>query len=265
MQYSVSRVQTYQTCPRQYRYRYVDRLKTYEDYSDPANALYIGTALHTGLEKSVEDAIREYYGFYPVINNRHVEEAMKLEVLIPKAKALIPQGRNEVRMTSETFIGFIDLLVDKGDGHYDIWDFKYSNNVDKYLASFQLHVYKKQFERAVSGATVDNLYYLIVPKTAIRQKKTEDLSKFRKRLEETLQGMEPKVVKVDYDENRVKEYERTVEFIENEVLYDTTPCRLCDWCEFKGLCMDGDDLDIDWDNSGYGSLKEYEEATHGRA
>lgn len=260
MKFSVSRVQTYLTCPKQYKYRYVDELKVYDDYSDSANALYLGTALHTGLEKNVDEAVKEYYSCYPVINDRHVEEAMKLETLIQKAKALIPDGKNEVCISSEDFIGFIDLLVDKGNGHFDIWDFKYSNNVDKYMQSFQLHVYKYMYEM-IYRMKVDNLYYLFIPKTAIRQKKTEDLTQFRKRLEDTLKGLEPSVVEVPYDASKVKEFKTAIRVIKNDQCFEYNPTRLCDWCDYKDFCMNGNDLNIDWDKTRFKNLEDYKEAT----
>ena len=43
--YSYSKVTTYNNCPRQYKYRYVDKLKTYDDF-EADNALIIGTAVH---------------------------------------------------------------------------------------------------------------------------------------------------------------------------------------------------------------------------
>lgn len=43
--YSYSRVNTYSNCPRQYKYRYVDKLKVYDDF-EADNALIIGTTIH---------------------------------------------------------------------------------------------------------------------------------------------------------------------------------------------------------------------------
>lgn len=43
--YSYSKVSTYSNCPRQYKYRYVDKLKTYEDF-EADNALIVGTTIH---------------------------------------------------------------------------------------------------------------------------------------------------------------------------------------------------------------------------
>ena len=88
------------------------------------------------------------------ISDAHINEAMKLEVMIPKAAAMIPSGEHEVKIEDDDFIGFIDLLApakteQKLGGEYqvipnvyDLYDFKYSNNVSRYKDSPQLHLYK---------------------------------------------------------------------------------------------------------------------------
>lgn len=51
--------------------RYLDRVKTIPP-TEPDNALVIGTAAHTGLEKSLEAAIQEYAFSYPIITDEHI-------------------------------------------------------------------------------------------------------------------------------------------------------------------------------------------------
>ena len=136
---SHSRIECFEGCPYRYDLKYNQGIKTIPpDNAD--NALFLGTALHTGLEKGVEAAVHEYFMSYPVITDAHINEAMKLEYIIPKAKALIPDdGEFEVKIEDDDFIGFIDLLVpsrteQKLNGEhqilpnvYDLYDFKYSN------------------------------------------------------------------------------------------------------------------------------------------
>lgn len=107
---SHSKVETFESCPYRYDLRYNQGIKTIPpDNAD--NALFLGTALHTGLEKDVQTAIHEYFMSYPVISDAQVNEAMKLEVMIPKAAAMIPPGEHEVKIEDDDFIGFIDLLA----------------------------------------------------------------------------------------------------------------------------------------------------------
>ncbi len=250
-----SAVSTFERCPYQYRLRYIDGVEVLDDY-EPTDALKIGTALHRGIEIDVPTAIQEYYNSYPIITDAHITEAIKLEAMIPKVKAVIPEGQHEVFFEYGAFKGTIDLLVpvenpivyhteertgEEGtvetlDGNwYDIYDFKYSNNIDRYLESPQLHVYKYFAEKAL-GIKVRKLYFVFAEKTMIRQKKTEDLNQFRLRLKHTLEGAQVQVREVSYDANKV------LEFMQNQVKiltctdYIKTPSKLCDWCEYQNYC-----------------------------
>lgn len=261
MQVSYSRVSTWQKCPHQFKLRYIDGIETIFN-CDPANPLTIGHALHTGIEKDVEAAIEEYYSAYPIIDDRHVIEAMKLEYLIPKVKAILPKGEHEVKIETPDFVGFIDLLVPKGYmasnyicnpyGEtvelYDIYDFKYSNNVSSYMDSAQLHLYKYFFELTNPGKRIRNLYFVFVPKCQLRQKyqnktnpRDETTYEFRKRCMEDLESKEIQIERVYYDPNKVIEYLIATKQCIEDTEYMKNETRLCDWCEYKDYCQKGID------------------------
>jgi phage nucleotide-binding protein len=94
------------------------------------------------------------------------------------------------------------------------------------------------------GFEVNRLGFIFVPKTQIRQRKTEDLYQFRKRLVETLAGLEIKVVYIDYDFMKVKEFWDSCDLIREAEDYPKNPNRLCDWCSFKNYCTEGKDYDM---------------------
>lgn len=236
--FSYSRVSCYKSCPYQYKLRYIDKRKTIPN-TDANNALYLGTAMHTGVEKTVKDALAQYFANYPLRNDLQINEAMKLKHLIPLAKAAIPDGEFEVKVEDDEFVGFIDLLVPKGGGVYDLYDFKYSNNVDGYLKSAQLHIYKHFYEKTCPGHKIDKLYYVFIPKTQIRQKKTEDLYQFRKRLQSELDKMRIMVEEVKYDFQKVRDYLAAVAEIKAATEYPKNCTKLCDWCEYKKHCEKG--------------------------
>lgn len=252
MQISHSRVECFNGCPYRYNLRYNQGIRTIPpDNAD--NALFLGTALHTGLEKGVDAAIKEYFMQYPVITDEHINEAMKLEVLIPRAAEKIPKGLFEVEIKDDDFIGFIDLLAPVtsntrlgGDyqelpGVYDIYDFKYSNNVSHYKESVQLHLYKYFFEKCNPGKKIRNLYYLCVPKVNIKQKKTENLNQFRQRIQEELKDAEPKPIPVEYDQDKVLDWMFNVKHTLEAVEFPKNPSWLCRYCEFNDYCQKGED------------------------
>jgi phage nucleotide-binding protein len=258
MQMSYSRVSSFEQCPFKWKLRYIDELETI-DKCDPGDALKLGTALHEGIEIDVDTAIGKYFRSYPIITDIHENEAMKLRALIPKAKALLPEGGEfEVKLECDDFKGFIDYLVpvhgrttfdETGaiDGFvfdmFDIYDFKYSNNVNRYMESEQLHVYK-YFAEKLLGIKIRNLYFLFVPKTQIRQKKTEDLFQFRKRLSETLETMEPRIKLVEYDPNKVIDFLTATKHVVECEEYEKRESRLCDWCEYQNYCQKGSVIDM---------------------
>lgn len=275
-----STVAQHGTCPYQYKLRYVDGIETIFD-ADPQNALVIGTALHRGMETDAETAIKEYYASYPIIDDRHVTEAIKLEYLIQEVKKVVPEGEHEVNFQTDDYEGTIDLLVPVGEltmeekddiccecdkqdncgyccsGHcpkgkyahyYDLYDFKYSNNVDHYMESAQLHLYKYFFEQANPTKRIRKLFFVFVPKCNLRIKyknktnpRDETIYEFRKRCMEDLKQKEVQVKEVIFDYTKITEFLRQAIRCVSDEEYPKNPSRLCDWCNYKDYCEKGID------------------------
>lgn len=165
MRWSHSKVECFEKCPFKFKMRYIDGLNVIPSYENADNALFLGTALHTGIEKDAETAIHEYFMTYPVITDEHITEAIKLEIAIKEARRVLPSGEYEVEIGDDDFIGYIDLLAPATGFHdsvipdvYDIYDFKYSNNISNYLDSRQLHLYKHYFEKTHPGKSIRNMF-----------------------------------------------------------------------------------------------------------
>lgn len=250
---SHSKVECFESCPYRYDLRYNQSIRTIPP-DNPDNALFLGTALHTGLEKNVEAAIHEYFMSYPCITDAHVNEAMKLEAMIPKAKAMIPDGINELKIEDEDFVGFIDLLAPArteqklGGQHqiipnvYDLYDFKYSNNVSHYKESPQLHLYKYFFEKNNPGKVIRRMFFLVVPKVNIKQSKKEDLFQFRKRIQEELDKAEPKLVEIEYDPEKVISFLLSTKTMLEAQEFPKCKSWLCNYCEYIEFCQKGNDF-----------------------
>ena len=253
MRLSHSRVEVFDRCPFKYRLRYVDKLKTIPN-TDPDNALILGTALHTGIEQGVDQALEFYQDSFPVLTDEHINEMIKLEAMIPKAKALLPPGgRFEVPIGDADFIGFIDYLWPCGYmakeapenrwGEevtvYDLYDFKYSNNSKSYMTSGQLHEYQYWFELTHPGCRIRNLYFLFVPKVKIRQKNSETLLQFRERLREALEDAAPWVEPVRYDPLKVVDFLTRSKHMIEATDFEKCPNHFCGWCEYEEFCMKG--------------------------
>lgn len=227
--------------------------------TEPDNPLILGQAVHTGIEKSLEEAIREYCFSFPIITDEHINEIIKFETVIPLARAAIPPGgKFEVEIKDDDFHGFIDYLVPMGYMSkealhnpygedvdvFDLYDFKYSNNVSGYKQSGQLHEYKYFFERNNPGKRIRNMYFVFIPKVTIRQKKTETLLEFRERLKEALSGVEVKIVQIGFNPEKVIEFLFGIKAVNEETEFPQEKSYLCRYCEFQEYCEKGNDYMI---------------------
>lgn len=255
--------------------RYLEGITTIPA-TEPDNPLILGQAVHTGIEKSLEEAIREYCFSFPIITDEHINEIIKFETVIPLAKTAIPPGgKLEVEIKDDDFHGFIDYLVPvemdlqgkdeicddckqcdscswsysgrcpKGkfsvpsDNLFDLYDFKYSNNVSGYKQSGQLHEYKYFFEKNNPGKKIRNMFFVFIPKVTIRQKKTETLLEFRQRLKSELSGVEVKVVQIEFNIEKVIEFLFGIKAVNEETEFPQEKSYLCRYCEFQEYCEKG--------------------------
>lgn len=225
--------------------------------TEPDNPLILGQTVHTGIEKSLEEAIREYCFSFPIITDEHINEIIKFETVIPLARAAIPSGGQfEVEIKDDDFHGFIDYLVParteqrlNGENQeipdvFDLYDFKYSNNVSGYKQSGQLHEYKYFFERNNPEKKIRNMYFVFIPKVTIRQKKTETLLEFRERLKEALSGVEVKTVQIGFNPEKVIEFLFGIKAVNEETEFPQEKSYLCRYCEFQEYCEKGNDYMI---------------------
>lgn len=243
-----STAECFENCPARFDFRYNQELEVLPS-DDPANPLIVGTALHKGIEEDLQTALHEYFMSYPIITDDHINEAIKLEYWIPKVKELLPEGLHEVNFKNDWYEGTMDLLVPctKHDmelehGQFDLYDFKYSNNQEHYMESRQLHVYK-YFCEQITGKRIRKLYFVFVPKVRIKQKKTETLEDFRRRLHLELQNTDGvQIREVTYDPQKVIEFFEICMKIHHAKEYKKECSYLCNWCEYQDYCQKGIDF-----------------------
>lgn len=255
MRHSHSSIETFEKCKFKYKMRYLDGVKTIAP-TEADNALVLGTALHTGIERGVDAAIQQYCFSYPIITDEHFNQIMKLETVIPMATAALPPGGAfEVPISTADFSGFIDYLVpvhySAGDtdllvqeaavvsDEFDLYDFKYSNNVSSYRNSPQLHLYKHFWEQINPGKRIRNLYFLFVPKVNIKQKSGESLDDYRQRIESELDRVAVRVEPVKYDVQKVIDWLLRVKATYEEREFALKRSYLCRYCEFQEYCEKG--------------------------
>lgn len=235
MRFSYSNISTFSQCPFKWFLQYKERLKTLPE-CNADNALWLGLGLHKGIECGVEAGIAEYKSHFNIITDEHINWIEQLRYQIPRVIELLPEGgEHELEIKTDEFVGYIDYVC--GD---TLYDFKFSNNIDNYLNSPQLSIYKHYIELVRPDIKINHLKYVFVPKIQIRQKMKakppETLQQFRARVMEHLEASEIKVVEVNFDEDSIAQFMGCCQYLKTVEKFPKNPTKLCDWCNFKKYC-----------------------------
>lgn len=243
MRFSYSNISTFSQCPFRWYLQYKERLKTLPE-CNADNALWLGLGLHKGIECGVAAGIEEYKSHFNILTDEHINWITQLEYQIPRVIELLPEGgEHELEIKTDEFVGFIDYVC--GD---TLYDFKFSNNIDNYLNSPQLSIYKNKLELVRPDLKIKHLKYVFVPKINIRQKfkakPPETIIEFRKRLQEHLEASEIKIIEVDYSEDSVSQFNQCCQHLKIVDQFPKNPTRLCNWCPYQRYCES--DGEVDW-------------------
>ena len=243
MRYSYSNISTFGQCPFRWKLQYIDKLRTLPE-CNADNPLWLGLGLHKGIEEGVEAGIAEYKSHFNILTDEHYNWIMQLEHQIPRIIDLLPEGgEHELEIKTDDFVGYIDYVC--GD---TLYDFKFSNNIENYLTSPQLSIYKHYLEMVRPDIKINHLKYIFVPKIQIRQrfkaKPPETLPEFRYRLQEQLDFSEIKVVEVDFDSDSVAQFQGCCQYLGTVQEFPKNQSKLCNWCPYQAYCeSDGEE---DW-------------------
>lgn len=243
--YSHSRIESFSLCPFKYKLSYLDNLDTLPT-DEPANALIVGSALHTGIEQGINAGIDYYKSQYNILSDEHYNEIIKLETVIPKVEKFINRDKAtfEYKLLTNDFVGYVDYIEHVDDKTVKIYDFKYSNNIDRYLLSDQLHLYKYFYEKLNPLKTVVELGFIFIPKTSIKQKKTENIVDFRKRIIEDLSNKDVQLVTVKYNANKVIEFFEKMKHVIEAEDFQKNESNFCRFCNFYNYCQKGMEYDL---------------------
>lgn len=239
MRFSYSNISTFAKCPYQWKLRYLDKLKTLPE-TNADNALYLGLAVHKGIETgSVEKAVAEYKSHYNILTDANINWIMQLEYQIPRVIDLLPDGgEHELEIKLDDFVGYVDYVC--GD---TLYDFKFSNNVDNYKESPQLSLYRYFLGQTRPDLKINHLKYVMIPKVTIRQKKDETLWEFRQRLLEHLEASKIQIVEVPYDPDSITQFLTACQQLSKIDNFPKNPTRLCNWCQYQQYCESNGEID----------------------
>lgn len=245
-QYSYSRIDTYEQCPLRYKFHYIDKLEPIYigEYNDP---LICGSVLHKCLESGWEAGYKEYCEHFHVLNNEAINALIKIQDAYKKALPMTPTGRSEIQISTDNFIGFVDLLAPLGGNEWEIYDFKYMKNnrnaKNGKIDSPQLHLYKyyleKMMEEYAMPITVSKLKYMFIYKTDIKpwDEQEEILESYRLRLEESLCKQKIEIKEIGFNPDKIRNW-KNVRNATREQSIEYTPNLgwWCLFCHYQMLC-----------------------------
>jgi RecB family exonuclease len=233
---SFSRVDSYENCPRRFRYAYVDKLP-----GKPGPHLSFGTSIHNALEDFYDRKLPacptedELLGFLfarwdssgfahlprdeQVAFYRHAQDVLRRYHRKAAPTYRLPAATEawfELPIGFEaTVVGSIDRVDVDDEGRFHVIDYKTNRKVknrERVAGSLQLAIYALACRHlfGVLPATV-SLDFVVPGVTITVPLEDLDLDAARQTVLDTAKAV-------------------------REERYEPTPNRLCDWCDFRALC-----------------------------
>jgi len=250
---SHSQINKYETCPRQYKFYYVNRFRAVEKSAN----LSFGSAIHQILaeilndkaendlkpagnyREAFKDIWREEaeeglsYGKYDSFDKLESSGAELIELFFEEElerfhRVHAVEERVKFTVGKVDFIGFIDCIAEvvtpQGELVTAIIDFKTSSRAygpEKVKLADQLTCYYRAGRNIYFGeGEIDKVGYVILQK-----KKSPEIQ----------------WALAERDESDIEEYENKVKFYTEAIgkkFFNRKPGMHCSWCDFQSICMD---------------------------
>jgi putative RecB family exonuclease len=246
--YSHSRLSAFETCPLQYRLRYVDKIKI--DESETIEA-FMGSRVHETLEKLYKDlrlskpnSPEELLSFYDDVWLKNYSEDIKIVKKGYTSQNYKDTGAKCIReyytryqpfndgktLGLEQMIaidiegyklrGFIDRLSSSRDGVYEIHDYKTSQYLPQqshFDSDRQLALYQVGVQEMFGDVNEVDLvwHYLVFDREIKSKRQPHDLFELKAGIVKLIE---------------------TIERAEEENDFEAEESGLCDWCDYQSLC-----------------------------
>jgi putative RecB family exonuclease len=246
--YSHSRLSAFETCPLQYRLRYVDKIKI--DESETIEA-FMGSRVHETLEKlykdlrlSKSDTVDELISFYDDVWLKNYSEDIRIvkKGYTPRnykdtgarcireyyaryqpfndGKTLGLEQMIAIDIEGYKLRGFIDRLSSSRDGTYEIHDYKTSQYLPQqshFDSDRQLALYQIGIQEMFGDVNDIDLvwHYLVFDREIKSKRQPHDLLELKSGIVKLIE---------------------TIERAEEENDFEAAESGLCDWCDYQSLC-----------------------------
>ncbi len=246
--FSISKIGTYESCPLQYKYAYIERRKV--EVKDTVET-FLGSRVHEALEKLYRDkqfekllSLEELLGHYNRIwedewddtvilvkkdyepdnyrkvGERQLSDYYRRHYPFNKGRVIGLETKSYLPLDEEGTYSFhirIDRLMSMGEGLYEVHDYKTGSSLpeqesldkDRQLAMYSLWV-KEQFKDFKKARLV--WHYLNFDKEMESFRTNEELEELRQAILKEIKGIEA-----------AEEFPASVS-------------ELCNWCRYKSIC-----------------------------
>lgn len=250
MEYSHSRLSSFETCPRKFKYRYIDQISVDTEGVEA----FVGKRVHEILERLYhhlarngrppslaqvlerfrKDWVEHWHArilivreenapeFYRERGERCLENYYRAHYPFSNGETVGLEARLRVKLDDEGRYraqGVVDRIVRRGPGRYEIHDYKTSASLprqNKLNQDRQLALYQIGLEQTYDDVQEVELvwHYLIFGKE-LRSRRTPD----------ALAALRSETI-------------RLIEKIEAESVFRASPGPLCRWCDYAQICPD---------------------------
>lgn len=244
--YSHSKLSTYENCPRQYKLRYIDRIKPPEE--EEGIEAFLGSRVHEALEKlykeliltkinTLEDLLqyykkqwdRNWHDNVVIVKKEFTRDHYHntgLQAISNYYKRYYPFNQSKTLSTEHLIVfkiedytiqGYIDRLGHDGKGIYEIHDYKtsvYLPSQDRLDSDRQLALYQIGIKEKYRDAKdiILRWHYLVYDKEFTSTRSDAQLKDLK------------------------KEVMSLIKTIEKDTSFKPVESRLCDWCELDIYC-----------------------------
>ena len=221
--YSFSRISTYQQCPLQYKFQYIDKLPT-----KPSIHLIKGSKVHSMLEKIEAFEYNPNTEYHDIIKN-FIESELGQEILsrpsIREHKIKLNENLEaDDSLTKENtrFVGFIDRINIYTETSPEGETIRNVELIDYKTGKYKEPKYQDFQQLILYGLYMFNKY---------------DIDSILLRFVYVEHNLENTLLldRSSYDVYKSK-LQKDIETIEQDTTFAKKPSKLCPWCDFRDFC-----------------------------
>lgn len=217
-------VELYKHCKFKWYLKYGMEVENENKYS-PTNPDLLQNLIMNMFRYHQDDAIEKYYSNFPIINNKHVEEVIKINNMFEKIGRTLSDDIVDINYEDAY------IITQNNNEGYNLYQIQYNSEFEK---SDKPGILKYKLRNEVH---IENLKILYIPHVNVDKLK-ESTSEYRLKLNFYLDLYRPEIYNILYNQESVEDYIKTVKQIENDDGSDLTKNIgfHCYSCEYENIC-----------------------------